>query len=200
MLRIIALSTLVVFANAAGIINFDGIKAELASPGSPNQYGPPGSSLNMPGAASSRFGAFETEALRAHNTYRAMHGAAPLRLNQELCNVAQNWANYLAQRGSMVHSQTQHGENLYWTSANSVPSGATAVDAWYSEVEDYFSWFGTGPTGHFTQVVWKGTREMGIAQSRGRNGVYVVANYSPPGNMQGEYDENVGPIQRISSF
>ncbi|OWA52732.1 putative Ovochymase-1 [Hypsibius exemplaris] len=58
MFRFIALSALVAFANAAGTINFDGIKAELTSPGYPNAYGnsinditvivgPPGSSLNF---------------------------------------------------------------------------------------------------------------------------------------------------------
>ncbi|OQV19984.1 hypothetical protein BV898_05988 [Hypsibius exemplaris] len=149
----------------------------------------------MPRAASSGFGAFETEALRAHNTYRANHGAAPLVLSQELCSVAQDWANHLAQTGILEHGKTRHGENLFWTCGNNVPSGATAVDDWYSEVKDH-TWIGGwigGDTGHFTQVVWKGTKELGIAQSRGRNGVYVVANYNPPGNVNGGYKDNVGP-------
>merc|ERR1712079_167404 len=41
-----------------------------------------------------------------------------------------------------------------------------AVDMWYSEIKDYT--FGTEPsqggpvTGHFTQVVWKGSTEVGV--------------------------------------
>lgn len=49
-------------------------------------------------------------------------------------------------------------------------------------------------SGHFTQVVWKGSRELGVGKARGRDGkVYVVANYRPAGNMMGEYEKNVFP-------
>ncbi|KAK3785203.1 hypothetical protein RRG08_021095 [Elysia crispata] len=52
-------------------------------------------------------------------------------------------------------------------------------------------------TGHFTQVVWKDCTHLGIGRSeRGSNGMYVyVANYSPPGNMLGAFEENVLPLQ-----
>lgn len=41
-------------------------------------------------------------------------------------------------------------------------------------------------TGHFTQVVWKGSKEMGVGRATARSGnIYVVANYAPGGNMQG---------------
>ena len=46
--------------------------------------------------------------------------------------------------------------------------------------------------GHFTQVVWKGSEELGIgkaADSKGR--VYVVANYAPAGNFIGDFAANV---------
>ena len=49
--------------------------------------------------------------------------------------------------------------------------------------------------GHFTQVVWKGTKEMGVGRATARSGnIYVVANYSPPGNMQGAFQANVFPL------
>ena len=47
-------------------------------------------------------------------------------------------------------------------------------------------------TGHFTQVVWKASREMGVGKSKGADGrVFVVANYLPAGNMMGDYRANV---------
>lgn len=48
-------------------------------------------------------------------------------------------------------------------------------------------------TGHFTQLVWKNTQRVGagIAYTSDRKKVYVVAQYSPPGNYQGQYQQNV---------
>ena len=49
-------------------------------------------------------------------------------------------------------------------------------------------------TGHFTQVVWKDTRELGMARAKSKNGsVYVVARYRPAGNNVSSFDGNVLP-------
>jgi ves G 5 allergen, putative len=46
--------------------------------------------------------------------------------------------------------------------------------------------------GHFTQLVWKTSKKLGIGQAKGASGnVYVVANYYPPGNIIGEFGSNV---------
>lgn len=51
-------------------------------------------------------------------------------------------------------------------------------------------------TGHFTQMVWKNTQEMGMAMARGLNGkIYVVANYNPRGNVVGKFMANVPYLQ-----
>ena len=59
-----------------------------------------------------------------------------------------------------------------------------------------------GGAGHFTQMVWKGTKEVGCATNTcsflaGLSDpnipyVFTVCNYAPPGNYQGEYGQNVG--------
>jgi len=67
---------------------------------------------------------------------------------------------------------------------------------WYDEIKDYnFKNPGNfGGTGHFTQVVWAGSLEMGVAKAGEDTGSqYVVARYSPPGNVMGQYQENVHP-------
>lgn len=75
-------------------------------------------------------------------------------------------------------------------------TGAGATKMWYDEIKDYnFKNPGNfGGTGHFTQVVWAGSLEMGVAKAGDGTGPqYVVARYSPPGNVMGQYQENVHP-------
>ena len=50
--------------------------------------------------------------------------------------------------------------------------------------------------GHFTQVVWKSTREMGFGFAKSRNGSwYYCCNYYPAGNFAGERTDNVEPLE-----
>jgi hypothetical protein len=49
-------------------------------------------------------------------------------------------------------------------------------------------------TGHFTQMVWKGSKEVGVGKAKTSGGkVIVVASYRPAGNMVGSFRENVAP-------
>ena len=48
--------------------------------------------------------------------------------------------------------------------------------------------------GHFTQVVWKETKELGIAKAKGDDGkIFVVARYHPAGNYMNQFQDNVKP-------
>lgn len=50
-------------------------------------------------------------------------------------------------------------------------------------------------TGHFTQIVWRESRELGVGMARNRAGeVFIVANYDPPGNYIGSFKKNVLPL------
>lgn len=75
-------------------------------------------------------------------------------------------------------------------------SGQRAVDMWYEEIKDYSfrnPGFSSG-TGHFTQVLWIDSVEMGVAKASNANGTqFVVARYNPPGNVLGQFPENVKP-------
>jgi hypothetical protein len=47
-------------------------------------------------------------------------------------------------------------------------------------------------TGHFTQVVWKNSTQVGFGVAVAPNGsFYAVANYYPAGNFTGQFKENV---------
>ena len=75
-------------------------------------------------------------------------------------------------------------------------SGQRAVDMWYEEIKDYSfrsPGFSSG-TGHFTQVVWIDSVEVGVAKASNASGTqFVVARYNPPGNVLGHFPQNVKP-------
>jgi len=136
---------------------------------------------------------FIEQALKAHNEYRAKHGVSPLKLNKEMCKVAQAWANHQAKQQAMSHSTSGYGENCFWASYD-VTDGKVPVEHWYTEIKD-FNWSKVDHqkgTGHFTQVVWKDSKEFAIAKALCKDGSsYVVANYEPAGNYMGQFDKNV---------
>ena len=51
--------------------------------------------------------------------------------------------------------------------------------------------------GHFTQVVWKDSRRLGVGIAFGNSGrtAIIVANYYPRGNYQGQFAQQVGRPQ-----
>lgn len=46
-------------------------------------------------------------------------------------------------------------------------------------------------TGHFTQVVWKKSVELGIGKAVSGRCTYVVGRYKPAGNVLNNFRENV---------
>uniref|UniRef100_A0AAR2M5Q2 SCP domain-containing protein n=1 Tax=Pygocentrus nattereri TaxID=42514 RepID=A0AAR2M5Q2_PYGNA len=116
---------------------------------------------------------FEREFLQIHNTYRKQHGAPPLTINHDLCRSAQAWAENLLSIKTLKHSKADYGENLYYT-WSSVPKTLT---------------------GHFTQVVWKDTEEVGFGLATDGAAIFVVGQYLPAGNITnpGYFEKNVLP-------
>jgi len=136
--------------------------------------------------------------LEEHNRRRAQHCAPALAWSPDLASVAQRWADSLAAHGcAFEHSRSRYGENLAGGTAGTLdPAGV--VDMWYAEVRSYD--FGRGgfsmSTGHFTQVVWRGTMRLGCGKAtcKGPDAMDLwVCNYDPPGNIEGGYKENVRP-------
>lgn len=143
---------------------------------------------------------FEAEFLDTHNEYRRKHGVPPLTLSRKLNKYAEEWAKILVKKGKMEHrDQNDYGENIYfaWSSdPNFKVTGADPVDKWYSEIKDHT--FGREPkslaSGHFTQVIWEDSKEVGVGMAKSKEGqIYVVANYYPPGNVVGSFTKKVPP-------
>lgn len=139
----------------------------------------------------------------AHNRVRARVGVPPLQWNSQLAEVARRWANACvdrdAPRGMLDHSSGRSelfpgplGENLHATTGP-VPNPSEAVADWAAEVKDYDHARNTcrdgAMCGHYTQVVWRTTREVGCAVGscpRLRFRGTLVCNYWPAGNWVGE--------------
>jgi len=97
----------------------------------------------------------------------------------------------------MLEGGERIGENIamkwMWGSTARY-TGQQIVDLWYDE-EKVYDYSGTGDlmkAGHFTQVVWKGSQELGIGKAIDKDGkILVVCNYRPAGNMRGAFVDNV---------
>ena len=143
-------------------------------------------------------------ALQVHNDARKEVGVAPLVWSEKLEQQALKYAKQIARTNNYEHSNTKDGENLAmfyeYEESNKVKTHIysetplyDASVAWYDEIKDYkyskIKRYRIGPKiGHYTQMVWKDTKEVGIASAISKNGkVYVVARYYPAGNYLGEY-------------
>lgn len=137
---------------------------------------------------------FNKDILARHNELRKKHGAPALVWSAAVEKVAVDWAKTIAAADSMRHRQpNKYGENIFWISGME-PTGAMVTDSWYDEIKDYnFDKPGFGmDTGHFTQVVWKDSKELGCGVAKSASGgIYVVCNYNPPGNYSGRFPANV---------
>ena len=140
------------------------------------------------------------ELVVSHNEYRALHGVPPVTWSEKMAGDAQEFAKELARTGKLGHASKEdrkyQGENVSRMSKHY--KATDAVSFWYAEVDKYdFSSPGFSlECGHFTQVVWRKTREIGVGCARSEDGdglVYVVARYWPPGNVTNAFEENVLP-------
>lgn len=147
---------------------------------------------------------------KAHNELRQKYKSPPLKYSVTLQKAAKHWAEKLQKDGcGMLHSHGKvgpYGENLYWASPKKEAHAKDAkgawiwhnslqhiteqavVQAWYDEVKWYD--YETNSCekgqmcGHFTQVIWNTTTELGCAAMACADRSQVwVCEYAPPGNV-----------------
>jgi len=139
---------------------------------------------------------FAQRVLAVHNQYRAEVNVPDARWSNTLAQDAQQWADTLAARGGdLEHSRNRNGagENLWAGSAGGF-SYEDMVNGW-GEEKQYFmagkfpdvsttgSW---SDVGHYTQMIWRDTTDVGCAIASGGGMDVLVCRYSPAGNYQGE--------------
>jgi uncharacterized protein YkwD len=135
--------------------------------------------------------------LVAQNQERLALGLEPLIWNPALAGSAQRWADYLAATGRFEHAPENHrdpeGENL-WAGTKGYFAPEAMVGAWIREKQFFRP--GVFPNnsttgrvedvGHYTQLVWRATSEVGCAQSASAREDILVCRYSEAGNYRGE--------------
>ena len=146
--------------------------------------------------------------LNAHNERRAKHCVPKLTVSLELERAAKAWADACVYE----HDQSIRGsvgENIAAGWGTPELTSAKAIGDWYDEIsrydfdhpiDSYEAALNADPADHtkevrhFTQVVWRATKQVGCAMANceaptpdGTNSVwkFFVCRYSPPGNING---------------
>jgi pathogenesis-related protein 1 len=135
-------------------------------------------------------------ALDFHNKARKEVNVPALEWSAELSAYAQKWAEHLDSLGCALQHRPrsgvwvqQYGENIFWGSGSY--NATDACKSWYSEKKDFvgpvFTGEETSVVGHYTQMVWRDTKKVGIGVVKCKGGgMIIVANYDPAGNYRGE--------------
>lgn len=146
-----------------------------------------------------------------HNSLRSARSQAPLKWSNDLAQYASEWVNHLAatKNCAMIHRPNKgnspfkqiHGENLFWASPEFFSDGriqrqdinANNVFKAWAEEENYYDYNSNTcqeneDCGHFTQMIWHETKEVGCAMATCSDKSQIWAcNYSPRGNYIGEW-------------
>lgn len=143
--------------------------------------------------------------MKKQNDFRGVFKLAHLERSGQLDLLAAYWANRLLENnpGATTHlignpecQRLKVGETIV---AEQLPAhmpidGEKMVDSWFqSRVHYNTSNHEFVPAaGSFTQMLWRDTKEIGIAVARNKNGkAVIVCNYYPPGNIRNEFEQNV---------
>jgi uncharacterized protein YkwD len=136
------------------------------------------------------------EILAAHNQYRKAVGVSPLVWSDTLAQDAQQWADKLAAMAgkTLQHSKAsdrpRQGENLWMGSSAKRYSYTNMVDFWGAEKKVYRGEAITASNflkiGHYTQIVWRNTTQVGCATTTAGGNDILVCRYSPSGGVLGK--------------
>ena len=139
------------------------------------------------------------EALAAHNSARAAHGASPLNWNDGLAAASESWVDGCVFGHGGFQSGAFGGMPLDESSASSrilMSKPIENVSAGLGVTDGINSWVSEGydagdPFSHlrFSQIVWKSTTDVGCAITNCPDiGQFLACQYSPPGNVIGQFE------------
>ena len=141
---------------------------------------------------------FRASMIEAHNALRGRFGVDALVWDERLAADATAYARTLSTTQRFRHavqddSDAVQGENL-WMGTRTAYAYADMTGAWVEEGKNFRA--GVFPevsrtgslsdVGHFTQMIWAGTRAVGCGISENAEDEVLVCRYFPAGNVMGE--------------
>ena len=140
---------------------------------------------------------FAAELLMHHNVERKRLGKPPLAWSSKLAQDAKRWADRLARSDRLEHSSQAErggaGENL-WMGYAGYYSAGDMIGGFIDERRHFKP--GTFPNisrtgnwrdvGHYSQIIWRDTQQVGCAVAKGRTNDFLVCRYWPAGNTYGK--------------
>lgn len=139
---------------------------------------------------------FADRILATHNEERARLGIGPLRWSPALAANAERWAAHLATLNVLEHDDSLEveGENLWRGTGGGAYTPEDMVTLWIDERAAFRN--GVFPdvsasgqwedVGHYTQVIWRNTAQVGCALDEAGEDEVLVCRYMEGGNFEGE--------------
>ena len=143
--------------------------------------------------------------LRRHNDTRKLYKSEYLELNNDLTIIAQKYAdNYelLKQSNFLNENFKYHPLGINYEIFNGDINDLTDIcEKWINEKEYYIKGKNKNnindikycsKTKHFTQIIWKQTKEIGIGFSKlnNNNSIFIII-YFPAGNIFDQFKDNI---------
>ncbi|OAA60242.1 scp-like extracellular protein [Niveomyces insectorum RCEF 264] len=194
--------------------------AAPAAPAAQVAHGPAAAPA-PPAAQASAPSDYAGAAVNQHNLHRTNHSAAAVSWNSDLASYAATTASSCVFAHDLTPGQSTgpYGQNIavYGASGNAAGLDTSKIvgnaisNEWYnSELLQYpLSNYGSSSPdtsnfehwGHFSQIVWAATSEIGCASQFCAAGTiyssldswFTVCNYRAQGNIAGQYGQNVFP-------
>ena len=137
---------------------------------------------------------YRNEVLKYINIHRFNHNVPPLEYNKDIEKISQLYAENLSKKNTLVLSYNKFnneelGESLF--SCSELISPFKLVDNWYNNGNN-INFDEIEQPSHFSQMVWKNSKYFALGVGLGNNNyIFIVANYYPGGNIQGQFKENL---------
>ena len=146
---------------------------------------------------------FNLEILSEINKYRLHHRVDELIYDEKISRISQRYAEKCAREKELELSENKYknddlGEILFCCKEEL--TAKEIVEIWYNSGSENYD-YNKEPeiSNNFTQLIWKNTKYFGLGHALTKeNERYIVANFSPEGNIKGEFLKNIFPSISLS--
>lgn len=143
----------------------------------------------------------EQTVLDLHNDERGRLGIPLLSIDSSLSKGASDWASQRIAEHVFYHGAPRGiGENIAWRTYDPSKTinaqAALLFNQWLGERANFVNNKAfpdcrtpnsTSDITHYTQIIWKNSKRLGVGIANDGNWIFLCTRYSPEGNISGEY-------------